>query len=128
MPGYSPKVPLIYDTAHGSGYALNTKMRDVIKQNMKMLVLTAPGERIMDTGFGVGLRNYLFESNSGETYSAIKGKIQEQIKRYMPHVSLLGIIINPLDEYSINVDIRYHVPSLSLSDNLDISVNSSLRN
>ena len=43
--------------------ALTKTMMEVIKQNFKNLVLTNPGERVMLTDFGVGIRRFLFEMN-----------------------------------------------------------------
>ena len=59
MAGFAPKLPLARDT--GDGFALIKNFENMIKQNLKMLVLTSPGERIMIPDFGVGLRRYLFE-------------------------------------------------------------------
>ena len=61
--GYSPKLPLQYDSIDGY-YKLNKTLHEVMKQNIKMVVLTSPGERMMQPDFGVGLRNYLFEQDS----------------------------------------------------------------
>ena len=56
--GLSPKLPLTKDPQ--DGYALNKEYVELVQQNLKMILLTAPGERIMEPEFGVGLRNYLF--------------------------------------------------------------------
>ena len=61
--GLSPKLPLQLDSMMGS-YALNKTDKGVIKQNFKNLLLTNPGERIMDVRFGVGLSRFLFENRS----------------------------------------------------------------
>ena len=61
MYGISPKLPLIVNDLDGH-YGLNKTIRQAIKQNFKNLILTSPGERVMDIQFGVGLRNYFFEN------------------------------------------------------------------
>jgi len=66
MAGISVKLPLSRDPE--SGYKLNKTLKQVARQNLKMLVLTAPGERIMIPEFGVGLRNYLFENITTEVF------------------------------------------------------------
>jgi phage baseplate assembly protein W len=68
LTGISPKVPLIYDPTDGP-YQLNKNLKQTINQNLKMLVLTSPGERIMIPEFGVGLRRFLFEQVGEETFS-----------------------------------------------------------
>ena len=51
--GLAVKLPLFYDPVDGP-YTLLKTMREVGAQNLKMLVLTNPGERIMNPDFGVG--------------------------------------------------------------------------
>ena len=64
MQGYSPKLPLAYDSTQDGNYALNKTLIDTIRQNLKMLLLTNPGERIMMPNFGVGIRTYLFSEDT----------------------------------------------------------------
>ena len=59
--GLSPKLPLRRDFE--DGYSMNKNYREMVKQNVKMLLLTAPGERIMDPEFGIGLQTFLFENS-----------------------------------------------------------------
>ena len=66
----------------------------LVTQNLKMLLLTSPGERIMDVNFGVGLRKFLFELNDGITYERIAGRIRDQVSNYMPFVEIQKIEFN----------------------------------
>ena len=56
---YQPNYPLKYTDIDGP-YQSIKNIKDTIKQNVKMVVLTSPGERVMDPSFGVGIRKYLF--------------------------------------------------------------------
>ena len=58
MIGISPKLPLRVDSVDGF-YALTKKITETLQQNLKMLVLTAPGERMMNPEFGVFLKMHL---------------------------------------------------------------------
>tara|TARA_A100001391_G_C4868292_1_gene224549 strand:+ start:40 stop:441 length:402 start_codon:yes stop_codon:yes gene_type:complete len=133
MPGISPKLPLSLDPV--DGYRLNKNLKQVIQQNLKMLVLTAPGERIMIPEFGVGLRNYLFRNATNHTFMEIENRIMQQASYYMP-----GININKVefrterrDEASMVIEgtsptnylqirIIYDVPSLFISNALTINL------
>ena len=57
--GYGPQLPL--NQPGDGGYSLLQNYKQMAAQNLKMIVLTSPGERVMDTSFGVGVRNFLFE-------------------------------------------------------------------
>ena len=93
--GLSPKLPLSKNPV--DGYSLNKTYKEMIIQNLKMLVLTAPGERIMEPSFGVGLRNYLFLNDDPKIRADISSKIDEQVKKYMPFVEVLGIDFNQIE-------------------------------
>lgn len=90
--GLSPKLPLTKDVQ--DGYALNKDYVSMVKQNLKMLILTAPGERIMEPTFGVGLRNYLFENNIEVTRNRIAAAVREQVETYLPFVEIRNIDIS----------------------------------
>ena len=53
-----------------------------------MLLLTSPGERVMDPVFGVGIRRYLFEQATTETYEIVSEAISRQVALYLPHVEI----------------------------------------
>ena len=89
MSGLSPKLPLTRDSENG--YALNKTLKSVARQNLKMLILTAPGERIMIPDFGIGLRNYLFENITDEVLYLIRNNIIEQAKEYMPYITINSV-------------------------------------
>ena len=57
--GLSVALPLRIDPIDGA-YGLNKKVSEVASQNLRMIILTSPGERIMYPEFGVGIRQFLF--------------------------------------------------------------------
>ena len=126
-PGFAPKLPLSLDPLSGP-YAPIKLIDDVVKQNLKMLVLTAPGERVMIPDFGVGLRNYLF-SNRAETLEAdIAYRIESQVEKYLPFITINNIEFfdiqenfeNPEAPNTINMLVEYSIPDFGFSDTLEI--------
>jgi phage baseplate assembly protein W len=103
----------------------------MIKQNLKMLLLTSPGERIMEPRFGVGLRAYLFEQNTSLTHSSIETKINEQLNLYMPYVEIVELSFNDASEESnisenyLNVKLEYFVKPLEELDVVDLDFDFS---
>ena len=85
----APRLPLSKDQRHG--YSMLTTMRQTTKQNFKCLMLTAPGERIMDPEFGVGLYKYIFSAKTLDLETQIKRNIRGQVKRYMPFVAVRDV-------------------------------------
>jgi len=123
MRGYSPRLPLSYDFDEDGAYSLNKKIIDSVRQNLKMLILTNPGERIMDSDFGVGIKRYIFENDTLEVREKIQSRITEQVGKYLKFISIKEINISPPnsnDENVLFINIKYHVPSLRINDELNI--------
>ena len=124
MISYSPTIPLRLDS--NLGFSMNKSLREVAKQNFKMLMLTSPGERLMIPDFGVGLRNFLFEQNGPQVKNLLESKIKQQTEKYMPSVQILAIIFDDtetgteMDKNRMNISIFYSVPSLGIDDILNV--------
>ena len=63
-----------------NGYTMIGDFSTLIKQNLKMLILTDPGERVMIPEFGVGIKSYLFENFSEVVY---KKSIKDYMKAWL---------------------------------------------
>ena len=128
MAGYAPKLPLAISEEDGA-YGLLKDIRSVVKQNLKSLLLTSPGERVMDNNFGVGLRHVLFEPNVGVFHDKLKTRIMEQIAKYMPflQVDSLEVSKDSEDDFRedgtvLRVHIEYQILPVSVFDILSITV------
>ena len=122
--GLSVKLPLSLNPT--DGYTLNKTYKELVQQNLKMLLLTAPGERMMDPLFGVGLRNFLFEQNVPQTWGNIEARINTQVAKYMPFVKVLKVDFGKLDDNpavkdnSLTVSLVYRILPLDSVDNLNM--------
>tara|TARA_R100000773_G_C4186567_1_gene94112 strand:- start:357 stop:782 length:426 start_codon:yes stop_codon:yes gene_type:complete len=86
MAGLSPKLPINRDKE--DGYALTKSYIEMVTQNLKNLILTVPGERMMDPDFGAGIKRFLFEHHNTTTYSNIFSRIKQQAQIYMPFITI----------------------------------------
>lgn len=127
MTAISPKLPLTLDGEFGV-YRMNKTYMEVVKQNFKHLLLTVPGERMMDPNFGVGLVTYLFEPDTRTVRGGIVDDIDRQTQIYMPFVEVIDIIFtgheeNPNAEPGIlAIKIRYKITPLNVADFLEITI------
>lgn len=111
MSGVSVKQPLSVNNTDGA-YTLNKSIYESTAQNLRTLVLTIPGERMMDPDFGVGLRDYLFEQDTPTLKSGIRSTINNQVRRYLPFVNIRGInVLAPEDTGTslLSVTISYSI-------------------
>ena len=93
MAGISAALPLTVDQTDGV-FRLTKTIKAALIQDLKMIVLTNPGERMMDTNFGVGLKKFLFEQNGTQVYGQISSAIQQQANRYLPQINIKNIKFN----------------------------------
>ena len=123
--GIGPRLPLDYDKVNGP-YGLIVDPTEEIKQNFKNLVLTNPGERIMNSDFGVGLSRFLFENFTMETSSEISERTSVQVARYLPTVKLISVNSSFDDaKNQLNVRITYHIPALGINDLIDLNIENT---
>ena len=87
--GLSPSIPFVTDDR--DGIKLNKEYIDLVNQNLKMLLLTSPGERVMDPHFGVGMRQFIFEVDHPQTYSNMSARIHKQVQKYLPYIEIEAI-------------------------------------
>ena len=126
MAGITPQLPLVIDGING--IKLIQDYKDLVKQNLKNLLLTIPGERVMDTDFGVGLKKYLFEMDNDSLRGRIKGRINQQVRKYLSYITITNISFsstsddNIVDRNSLSVSVSYQIVPLSDVDNLDLTL------
>ena len=100
-----------------------------------MVILTNPGERIMIPNFGVGIRTYLFENATQATFNTIRKRINTQVTKYLPYISIddirflserndfiqANIEPSSVSNY-VQIQIRYKIPSVFISDELVLEI------
>lgn len=122
----SPKLPL--NLSKEDGYEMIKDYVSMVKQNLKMLILTSPGERVMDPNFGVGLRRFLFEQDNEVTYGDIESKIRQQVKIYLPYLEIEEVSFKSSDDAEeiiknnmLSVSITYAIKPLQSFDSINIT-------
>ena len=120
--GFSAKLPLTYSSDDGP-YSLSKTIKEMGQQNLKMLVLTNPGERIMDINFGVGISRFLFEQDDAFTGSDLESRILEQVGIYLPYITITDIEIFPRSgENTASVQITYFIDGFTTSEKLFLNL------
>jgi len=118
MFGIGARLPLSVDATDGH-FALVKTLFDEIRQNLFHLLMTSPGERIMDIDFGVGMRNFLFEQMLPQTEGIIRDRIESQVKKYLPYVLINHILFQSDEALNVlGVEISFQVPNLNQEDRI----------
>ena len=91
-----------------------------VKSNIKNLLLTKKGERILQPEFGSGLQALLFEPNVDDFEGRIEDTINESLEQWLPYVTAEEIDIDASDTLRdnnrINVSVKFRI-----GDNTDLN-------
>ena len=95
-------------------FASTTTTIEAVKNNIRNLVKTNKGERLMQPQLGLNLRNYLFEQFTDELVLSIQNDIVDVFKLWMPFVEIRDIQINMDENDSIgknkmNINIVFNI-------------------
>lgn len=79
---------------------------DSIKQAIKNILFTDPGERPFAPFFGGGIRASLFENISNNTAYIIQQQVKISIENFEPRVNLIQVVVTPYEDqnaYAISI-------------------------
>lgn len=83
------------------------------KANLKNLLLTRKGERIMQPNFGTGLHELLFEPMTDEFETKLQETITKNVNYWLPYINIEEIDIEMTDEmkdnHTANMTIQFTV-------------------
>ena len=123
-----PKWPLRIDQSVGP-YASVVSVAESLKQDFVFLLQTIPGEWPMNPDLGVGLATYLFESPGSLEALDIKTNIQNQLRKYLPNITLLDAKFRSTPEQQDNnesiLTITYAINDLGLKDEIDFGLDNT---
>ena len=91
-----------------------------IKQAVKNLILTTPGEKPFQPLVGSSVNSLLFEPLDAFTVDTIEDEIRSTINQYEPRVELTNVDVTPIYEGNkLNVSIEYHVVGLPIVETIE---------
>ena len=113
----------------------NTDTISAVRENIKILLLTLKGERVMHAEMGTNipvLQGQLFEPISrDETFENIRLEIETAIQSYLPYIRVLNIKMITQDEEptlgnnKIRISMSYAISDQSaLVDNINLTLNN----
>ena len=81
-----------------------------IKQSLKNLVMTQPGEKLFQPQIGSGVRQLLFEPMDGFTADAIRDAILNTVGQHEPRITINNLaVVEQYDANQFNVTIDYNI-------------------
>jgi phage baseplate assembly protein W len=90
-----------------------------IRQSVRIILGTTPGERVMRPDFGAGLNALVFEPISTTTIALAKHHVEQALVRWEPRIDSVTVTVSadpPLGR--LMIDIRYRVRATNVFYNL----------
>ena len=90
-----------------------------IRQAIRIILGTDPGERVMRPTFGAGLRALLFEPINTTTIALARHRVEQALIEWEPRIDNLGIKVTVDPPRGVlNIDVRYRVRTTNTFYNL----------
>jgi hypothetical protein len=95
-----------------------------IREAIRIILLTEPGERVMLPAFGGGLRRFLFEPNTPATRRLIQQQIERALAQWEPRVQVQAVRVeaDAADEHTAVATIQYRLVANQAGDLLRIRI------
>ena len=91
-----------------------------IKQAVKNIILTSPGEKPFQPLVGSSVNRLLFEPLDAFTADAIAEEIRTTINQYEPRVALTRVDVTPIYENNkLNVSLEYKIVGLPIVETIE---------
>lgn len=111
------KFPVQVDSA---GRIVLSEFEEDIREAIRIILLTARGERVMRPGFGTGLHDFVFETMSVTNIGTIQAAIQNALIEWEPRIELLSVSVeaDPGEVGKLLINIDYEVRATNTQFNL----------
>ena len=114
------KLPMIGKL--GNLFDLSYSTQDQAISNLKNLLFTTPGERVMQPLFGTELRSSLFEQNDNALREEIYDSITRSIEFWLPYIGINELIVTPVatidgvkEEHGVTISLKVSVNGIAVN-------------
>jgi len=80
-----------------------------VREVIRNILLTRPGERRMRPDFGAGLQDFIHQPNNETTRSLMSGIVRKSIEQWEPRIEVEGVDVEPNGVAAVQVTIRYRM-------------------
>jgi phage baseplate assembly protein W len=76
-----------------TGFVAFAEYEEDIRQAIRIIVETAPGERLMRPDFGCGIHDLVFASPDAGTLQRVQSVIQDALRKYEARIDVLSVLV-----------------------------------
>jgi len=103
-----------------TGLVASVAYEEDIRQSMRVILETSPGERVMRPNFGCGIHDLVFEAMDSTTIQRIRSTVEEALRRCEARIDVLSVEVDEsaTAEGKLLVQIEYRVRKTNQVGNL----------
>ena len=111
------RFPILPDASGSLGYSSGDEN---VEQSLRILLMTALGDRVMRPDFGTTAERLLFAPGSVRYLRLLETSVREAVRDWEPRVDLLGVSAEPdaADATRVLVSVEYRVRQTNSRQNL----------
>jgi len=93
---------------------------DDVRQAIRIILSTSPGERVMRPDFGAGLDRFVFEPVNPTTVTQVETAVRDALVRWEPRIDVLSVTVTPEGSPPVvlMVELEYRVRATNTLQNL----------
>ena len=101
------------------GAVAMAEYEDDIRQAIRIILDTNPGERVMRPDFGAGLNALVFEPINTQTMALARFRVQQALVLWEPRIDSVGVVVTAdPPNGKLSIEIRYRVRTTNTFYNL----------
>lgn len=95
-----------------------------VRDQIRIILLTRPGEQLMRPDFGAGLEEFVHDSNSLQTRRRMRDEIQQNLAGWEPRIELDRVEVFEVPETPsfIRVEVYYRIRRTGLAQQVNLTV------
>ncbi len=99
-------------------------LEDSVRQNIRVILLTRPGEQLMRPQYGAGLDQYLHDPNTLTTRRRIRDTVVQSITRWESRLVLDRVDVWPIEGRAdaVRVEIAYRLKRTGVSETMKLTM------
>ena len=103
-----------------TGLVAAAEHEEDIRQSIRIIVETAPGERVMRPNFGCGIHDLAFTALDSNTMQRIRNVVDEALRRCEARIEVLDVTVNedPGVSGTLLIEVEYRVRRTNQVGNL----------
>lgn len=99
-------------------------LEESVRQSIRVILLTRPGEQLMRPTFGAGLARFVHLPNTLETRRRLRDVVLESLERWEPRILVEEVLVQEVADHptTVRVDISFRLRRTGQRSQLGLSV------